>query len=167
MPVHVDFHSSSTSETYNMERLRRFPDIPLAIMLWNLPDINQANEDATEISTSAQMPNEGALDLNGVIDPALMQSLPSEAQTSSSALPVSCSEFFQHDATGGRPMARDKTITVQYDSIDEAKQALLDARQKTLQKLQFINQQIKNLEGRKQNRDEVAEGLENVESSFL
>lgn len=64
-------------------------------------------------------------------------------------------------------MAVDKTVTVQYDTIDEAKQALLDARQKALQKLQFINQQIENLERRKQNRNEAVGGLENVEGDFL
>jgi hypothetical protein len=128
-------------------------------------------EDAAEIPPLAQMPNEGSLDLNGVIDPALMQSFPSEGKIpnpySSSALPELCSDFFRQIATGGWPVAADKTVTVQYDTIDEAKQALLDARQKTLQKLQFINQQIENLEGRKQKRNEAVGSLESVEGGFL
>jgi hypothetical protein len=65
------------------------------------------------------------------------------------------------------PVALAKTISVQYNTIDEAKQALLDARKKTLQKLQFINQQIENLEGRKQNRNHAVGVFESVNGSFL
>jgi hypothetical protein len=64
-------------------------------------------------------------------------------------------------------VAVDKTVTVQYDTLDEAKQALLDTRKKTLQKLQFITQQIENLEERKQKRNEAVGGLESVEGSFF
>ena len=64
-------------------------------------------------------------------------------------------------------MTVNKTVTIQYDTIDEAKQALLDARKKTLQKLQFINQQIEDLEGRKQNRNEAVRDWESVKGSFL
>jgi hypothetical protein len=134
-------------------------------------DMNRTIGDAAEIPTSAQMPNKGSLDLNSVIDPALMQSLPSGGKlpnrSSPSALPELCLGFLGQIATGGWPVAVDKTVTVQYDTIDEAKQALLDARKKALQKLQFIDQQIKNLEGRKQNRNEAVGGLESVEGSFL
>jgi hypothetical protein len=131
--------------------------------------MSQTIGNTLEILTSAQMPNEGFLDLNGVIDPALMQSFhPGKFpnQPSPIALPELCSDFFGEIATGG-PVAVDKTVTVQYDTIDEAKQALLDARKKTLQKLQFINQQIENLEGRKQKRNEAVGGLESVGGSFL
>lgn len=141
---------------------------------WNSPlevDMSRTIGDAVEILTSAQMPNKGSLDLNGIIDPALMHSFPSGGKfpnrSSPSALPELCSDFFGQIATGGWPVAVDKTVTVQYDTIDEAKQALLDARKKTLQKLQFINQQIEYLEGRKQNRNEAVGGLESVEGSFL
>ena len=141
---------------------------------WDSPlevDMNRTIGDAAEILTLAQMPNEGSLDLNGVIDPALMQSFPSRGKLPNrsppSALPELCSDFFRQIATGGLPVAVDKTVTVQYDTIDEAKQALLDARKKTLQKLQFINQQIENLEGRKQNRNEAVGGVESVKGSFL
>jgi hypothetical protein len=47
---------------------------------WNLPleiDMNRTIGDAAEIPNLAQMPNEGSLGLDGVIDPALMQSFPS------------------------------------------------------------------------------------------
>lgn len=141
---------------------------------WHWPlevDMNRTIGDAAEIPTSAQMPNEGSLDLNGVIDPALMQSFPSGGKlpnrSSPSALSELCLDFFGQIATGGWPVAVDKTVTVQYDTIDEAKLALLDARKKALQKLQFIDQQIKNLEGRKQNRNEAVGGLESVEGSLL
>jgi hypothetical protein len=134
-------------------------------------DMNRTIGDASEIPTLAQVPNEGSFDLNGVIDPALMQSFPSGGnlpnRSSPPAIPELWSDFFRQIATGGWPVAVDKTVTVQYDTIDEAKQALLDARQKTLQKLQFITQQIENLEGRKQKRNEAVGGLESVEGSFL
>ena len=125
---------------------------------WNLPlenDMSPAIGDAAEIPNLAQMPNEGLLDFNGVIDPALMQSFPSGRklpdQSYPSALPGLCEDLFRQIATGEWPATVDKTTTVQYDTIDEARQALLDARKKTLQKLQFINQQIDDLERRKQN----------------
>ena len=141
---------------------------------WNLPleiDMNRTIGDAAEIPNLAQMPNEGSLGLDGVIDPAWMQSFPSGGtlpnRSSPSALPGSCSDLFRQIATGEWPVTVDKTVTVQYDTIDEAKQALLDARKKTLQKLQFIDQQIEDLEGRKQNRNEAVGGLESVKGSFL
>ena len=141
---------------------------------WNLPleiDTNRAIGDAAEIPNLAQMPNQGSLDLNGVIDPTLMQSFPFGGElpnrSSPSALPGLSSDLFRHIATGEWPVTVNKTVTIQYDTIDEAKQALLNARNKALQKLQFINQQIENLEGRKGNRYEVIGGLESVNDSFL
>jgi hypothetical protein len=133
--------------------------------------MNRTIGDAAEIPNLAQMPNEGSLDLNGVIDPALMQSFPPGGKlpnpSSPSALPGLCSDLFRQIATGEWPVTVDKTVTVQYDTIDEAKQALLEGRKKTLQKLQFINQQIEDLEGRKQNRNEAVGGLESVKGSFF
>jgi hypothetical protein len=134
-------------------------------------DINRTIGDAAGIPNLAQMPNEGSLDFNGVIDLALMQGFPSGGklpnQSSPSTLPVLCSGLFRQIATGEWPVTVDKTATVQYDTIDEARQALLDARKKTLQKLQFINQQIEDLERRKQDRNEAIRGLESVKGSFL
>lgn len=133
--------------------------------------MNRAIGDATEIPALAQMPNKGSLDLNGAIGPALMQNSSSGGKVSkqsfSSALPELHAGFFRQTTTEGWSMAVDKTITVQYDTIGEAKQALLDARKKTLQKLQFINQQIEGLEEMKLNRNEALGGLERVESTFI
>jgi hypothetical protein len=129
--------------------------------------MNRAIGDAAEIQNLAQMPNEGSLDLNDVIDSALMQSWELSNRSSPSALPGLCSDPFRQIATGEWPVNVDRTVTIQYDTIDEAKQALLDARKKTLQKLQFINQQIEDLEGRKLNRNGAARGLEVVNGSFL
>jgi hypothetical protein len=141
---------------------------------WGLPleiDMNRTIGDATKTPNLTQTPNEDSLDLNGVIDTALMQSFPSggklPTRSSPSVLPGLCSDLFQQIATGEWPVTVGKTVTVQYDTIDEAKQALLDARKKTLQKLQFINQQIEDLEGRKQNRNEAVGGPESVKGSFL
>ncbi len=82
------------------------------------------------------MLNEGSLDLNSVIDPALMQSFPSGGElpnrSSLSALPGLCSDLFRQIATGEWLVIVGKTVTIQYDTINEAKQALLDARKKTL-----------------------------------
>ena len=141
---------------------------------WNSPlefDMNRTIGDAAEIPNLAQMPNEGSLDFNSVIDLALMQGFPSGGKlpnrSSPSTLPGLCSDLFRQIATGEWPVTVDKTATVQYDTIDEARQALLDARKKTLQKLQFINQQIEDLERRKQDRNEAIGGLESVKGSFL
>ena len=131
-------------------------------------DMNLSIGDTLEIPTLAQTPKEWLLGLNAVIDPELMQNflfgakLPN--QSSPSALPE---PFFQQVATGGWPLTVDKTITVQYDTIDEAKQALLEARKKTLQKLQFITQQIESLEKRKRKRNESFGDLESMGSSFI
>ena len=134
-------------------------------------DINRTIEDAAEIPNLAQMRNEGSLDFNGVIDPALMQSFPFGGKrldrSSPSAHPGLYEDLFRQIDTREWPVTVNKTATVQYDTIDEARQALLDARKKTLQKLQFINQQIDDLERRKQNRNEAVGGLESVKSSFL
>jgi hypothetical protein len=111
------------------------------------------------------------LDMDGVIDKAFMEGFPSGEEVpdlfSPSDLPESFLDFSQQIATGGWSVAVEKTVAIPYDTIDEAKQALLNARNKALQKLQFINQQIENLEGRKGNRYEVIGGLESVNDSFL
>ncbi|KAH7389168.1 hypothetical protein BKA64DRAFT_645631 [Cadophora sp. MPI-SDFR-AT-0126] len=145
----IEVQSAPVSKC-NGDTASSFLDPASIYTFWDSPlevDMNRTIGDAAEIPTLSQMPNEGSLGLNGVIDPALMQSFPS----------------------GGKLPNRSSPLPpeVQYDTIDEAKQALLDARQKALQKLQFINQQIENLERRKQNRNEAVGGLENVEETGL
>ena len=134
-------------------------------------DLHLDTDMSRTIKDTEEIPNEGSLDFNGAIDPALMQSFPSggklPGRSSPSALPGLCEDLFRQIATGEWPVTVDKTVTVQYDTIDEARQALLDARKKTLQKLQFINQQIDDLERRKQNRNEAVGGQESVKSNFL
>ena len=141
---------------------------------WDLPveiDLNRTIGDAAEIPNLAQMPNEGSVDFNGVIDHALMQSFPFGGKLSDRSSPSALSGLyeglFRQIATGEWPVTVEEKATVQYDTIDEARQTLLDARKKTLQKLHFINQQIDDLERRKQNRNEAVGGLESVKSSFV
>lgn len=116
------------------------------------------------------MANKGLLELNDIIDPALLYSFPSDvgipSLDSTSALSELCLDYLGQVATGKQPVAAAKPVTVEYETIDEARQALQDARKKTLQKLQFINQQIEYLEGMKQNRDEAL-GPESVEESYF
>ncbi|KAH8589501.1 hypothetical protein B0O99DRAFT_692394 [Bisporella sp. PMI_857] len=173
IPVDTNYQPSSrpekpdvdtTNSSLDAASMYTFSDSPLEI------DINRTTRDAADILIT-QMANEGRLGSNGVIDPALIQSVPSGGkllnQSSPSPLPEFCSGFFRQITTGGWPVTVDKTVTVQYDTLDEAKQALLDAREKTLQKLHFITQQIENLEERKRKRNEAVGGLEGVEGSFF
>lgn len=125
--------------------------------------------------TSSSFPNQApiheSLIMDVDIDPAFMEDFLFGGKVWDplplSALPEPLRDFSQHIATGGLPVAVENTVAVPYDTIDEAKQALLDARNKTLEKLRFINQQIENLEGRKHNRNEAVRGLDNMNDSFL
>jgi hypothetical protein len=174
MPVDANFRPSSTSEKGIGDTTSSLLESTSTYNFWDsAPEAytNRIIGHAAEIPKSTQMSNAGSLDLNKFIDPTLTQSFPSGESLSNlsspSALPGLSSDFFRQIATGGVPVALAKTISVQYNTIDEAKQALLDARKKTLQKLQFINQQIENLEGRKQNRNHAVGEFESVNGTFL
>lgn len=174
IPADVNFQPKPTSEKPNGDITNSFLDSDSMYASWDLPleiSMSQKIRDTAETPNLAQIPNDGSLDLNGVIDPELIQSFTSGGKplnrSSSSASPGLCSDLLRQIATAEWPATAEKTVTVQYDTIDEAKQALLDARKKTLQKLQFINQQIEDLERRKQNRNEAVGDLDSVKGSFL
>lgn len=109
--------------------------------------------------------------MNSVIDPALLQSFPSggelPSQSSPSAPPGLYWDPYLQTTAGDSPVTVDQTVTIQYETHDEAKHALMDAKTKTLQKLQFIERQIEDLERRKQNRNEAVRGLESVKGDFF
>jgi hypothetical protein len=142
---------------------------------WSLPGVDnnqsEAIGNAAERPNLAQIPNELSLDSNSGINPALMQSFPPAEElpkkSSLTVLPDLNPAFFRQIANGGLPLGEDRTITIPYESLAEAREALLEARQKKLQELRFIEQQIENLEGKKRNENELVGGHKSLEGSFL
>lgn len=174
VPVDATFRPSSTSEKDVGDATNSLSNSTSMYNFWGSAlgaHTNRIIGPAAGITKSNQMSNAGFLNLNEFIDPTMTQSFPSGGfysnLSSPSALPELSSDCFPQIAIEGVPAALAKTISVQYNSIDEAKQALLDARKMTFQKLQFINQQIENLEGRKQNRNHAVGALQSVNGSFL
>jgi hypothetical protein len=142
--------------------------------LCSLPgvDTSQAIGNLAGSLNVAQIPNELSWGSNGTIVPGWMQSPPFGGElpnrSSLSALPELFSGVGDQIATEGLPTAaKDKTVTVQYDTIDEAKQALVEAKKKTLEKLQSIEQQIEKLEEMKRSSNKVAGDLESLESGLF